>query len=306
MSGRLDGLRALARLVARGARARGGPGPEPGGPRRKAAVEKAVPPADPARVARYLAATGGDAVAGYRGEGAVLPPLFPATWETAACLELFAALEPPLPLGGIVHLEEETTVLRPIPAGEGVRCRVELERTERARRGWRLTVIARNWTTAGVLCTQSTLVFLVRAPGGGDGAPAPRERERVAEVPAPPPAWREVEAWSLGGGEGRRYARASGDYNPIHLWAFTARPFGFRRPILHGYAIEARVAHALVGRLWGGEARALRRLAITFRAPLLLPSRVRLEVSDGAEGRFRVAAAEGDKVFAEGNFAGGT
>lgn len=318
MSGRLDHLRALLRLVVRGARARGGPGPEPGGPRRKAAVERSGVTADPRRVARYLAATGGSRIAAFAGDGAILPPLFPATWETAACLELFASLEPPLPLGGIIHQEEETTLLRPLRADEPFRCRVELERVERTRRGHRLTVVARNWTSAGILCSQSTLVFLVRTRGGGD---APSERptrgghsgDDTPEHPGPDgerhlriePGWRDLDRWKLSGGAGRRYARASGDFNPIHLWGFTARPFGFARPILHGYCIEARVAHALVEKLWSGDPRALRRLRIAFRAPLPLPSTVLLRVAEGSEGRFQVAADSGEVVFAEGSFAGG-
>jgi hypothetical protein len=33
---------------------------------------------------------------------------------------------------------------------------------------------------------------------------------------------------------GRLYARLSGDYNPIHLWPWSARLLGFKRPIIHG------------------------------------------------------------------------
>jgi len=33
---------------------------------------------------------------------------------------------------------------------------------------------------------------------------------------------------------GKRYARLSGDYNPIHLSRFTAKLFGFKQPIIHG------------------------------------------------------------------------
>lgn len=305
MSARLDHLRALVRLVARGVRARGAPGPVPTAPRRKAAVEKAGITAVPRQVARYLAATGGEGIAAFRGPDAILPPLFPATWETAACLELFAGLEPPLPLGGFVHLEEETTWLRPLPAGERFRCRVELERTERVPRGTRMTVTARNWTDAGVLCSQSTLVFLVRTASREDKDTGGARRPREERPPlAPEPGWREVARWHLRGSDGRRYARASGDYNPIHLWALTARPFGFRRPILHGYCTEARTAHALVEMLWGGDPHALRRLRIAFRSPLPLPSTAALQVRDGTEGIFRITDGAGTRLYAEGSFTG--
>ena len=39
----------------------------------------------------------------------------------------------------------------------------------------------------------------------------------------------------------RSYARLSGDYNPIHLFTWTARLFGFKQPIIHGMWTKARV-----------------------------------------------------------------
>ena len=39
---------------------------------------------------------------------------------------------------------------------------------------------------------------------------------------------------------GKRYARLSGDYNPIHLSRFTAKLFGFKRPIIHGIFLVSK------------------------------------------------------------------
>lgn len=293
----------MARLVARGMRAEPGTIPvATGGPRRRPAAERAGITADPRAIARYLAATGGQGITAFGGAGAVLPPLFAATWQTALALELLAALDPPLAVVGVVHLEDETTTLRCLRADECFRCRVELERAEPARGGVRLELVARNWTMAGILCAQSRLVFLVRTRGPAD---APRER-RPADDGAEPAAWEALDRWRLDGGAGRRYARASGDYNPIHLWGLTARPFGFARPILHGYATEARVAHALVERRLGGDPHALRRLRIAFRAPLALPALARLDVAtDGEPHRFRVVSDADERLFADGDFSGG-
>lgn len=43
----------------------------------------------------------------------------------------------------------------------------------------------------------------------------------------------------------RAYARLSGDYNPIHLWRWTALLFGQPTPILHGMASAALICQAL-------------------------------------------------------------
>ena len=46
--------------------------------------------------------------------------------------------------------------------------------------------------------------------------------------------------WRLPGDLGRRYAAVSGDRNPIHLYALTAKAFGFPRQIAHGMWSKAR------------------------------------------------------------------
>ncbi|MDB5960927.1 MAG: hypothetical protein JWP59_2221, partial [Massilia sp.] len=43
-----------------------------------------------------------------------------------------------------------------------------------------------------------------------------------------------IGGWAVGGSLGRAYAKVSGDWNPIHLWRWSARLMGMRRPIIHG------------------------------------------------------------------------
>ncbi|WP_448318773.1 MaoC family dehydratase, partial [Streptomyces sp. CO7] len=73
--------------------------------------------------------------------------------------------------------------------------------------------------------------------------------------------------WRLAGDLGRRYGAASGDRNPIHLTAATARLFGFPRAIAHGMWTAARcvAAHGMP---------ATGRVTVRFRAPVLLPGTV--------------------------------
>jgi acyl dehydratase len=302
----VEHVRAMARLAVRGMRAGGAEVRAPSGPRRRLAVEKPVLRVEPRAVARYVAATAGDGIAAFRGARAVAPPLFACTWTATAALELLALMDPPLPLGAVVHLEEEVLPVRPLRPGDRVRFRLELEKVERVRKGLRLTLVSRCWNAAGVLCAQSTSVLLAK-PRTPPDEPPPEASERPAEAAPspPPPGLAEIACWELPGGEGRRYARASGDYNPIHLWGLTARAFGFRRPILHGLATGARVAHALLEHRFHGDPSALRRLRIAFRAPLLLPARARLLAGEAdGHGSFRVVSDDGATVFADGSYNG--
>jgi acyl dehydratase len=301
----------MMRLVARGVQARGAQAPEweLGGPRRKVAMERADLHVDPAHVRAYARATAGEGIAAFRTPDLVAPPFYPATWELALALEMFAGLENPLPLGPMVHVSTEMVWARPLRPGEAVRCRVELERVERVKRGLRLTVLARNWLGAGQLCCQGTSVFMLRMRGPREGvgrAPEPPPGES-AEAQPPADGWGELARWELPAGAGRRYARVSGDYNPIHLWPWTARPFGFRAPILHGFATAARAAHGIIEQRLQGDASALRRMRIAFRAPLPLPGAAALRVHDaGPERWFRVAAPGEGPVYAEGTYGAAT
>jgi acyl dehydratase len=97
--------------------------------------------------------------------------------------------------------------------------------------------------------------------------------EATASVrqPGDAPALHLSARWRLPGDLGRRYARVSGDLNPIHLTSWTARPLGFPRAIAHGMWTAAAVLGALEGRL--PEALTY---TVQFRRPIPLPSTVRL------------------------------
>lgn len=66
---------------------------------------------------------------------------------------------------------------------------------------------------------------------------------------------------------GRRYARLSGDSNPIHTSRLGARIFGFPAPIAHGMWTKARVIAALAPDRPISRAE----VEVAFRAPLVLP-----------------------------------
>ena len=85
--------------------------------------------------------------------------------------------------------------------------------------------------------------------------------------------------WRLGGDLGRRYAAVSGDRNPIHMHALTAKPLGFPAAIAHGMWTKARCLAALESRLPDAFA-----VDVRFRKPILLPARVEFASADRGRG----------------------
>ncbi|TXI23000.1 MAG: hypothetical protein E6Q67_05355, partial [Roseateles sp.] len=118
--------------------------------------------------------------------------------------------------------------------------------------------------------------YLARRRRAGERAPTP---EPEATMP-------ERAAWTLPQHAGRHYAALSGDWNPIHLWGWSARLFGLRQPIIHGAHSMAR-AQAELERLGG---RPLQALALDFLRPVPLGSTVALH-ADPATRRFELRVA---------------
>ena len=67
---------------------------------------------------------------------------------------------------------------------------------------------------------------------------------------------------------GRRYGKIARDRNPIHLYPWSARLFGFKKPIIHGMWTLART----LGRVCYAHECSLGSLHVRFKRPLALPS----------------------------------
>ncbi len=204
-----------------------------------------------------------------------LPVTYPHVLAFAAQMHLMVTQPLPFPLLGLVHVRQRITAAAPIAVGEPLRVRVWASDLAAHPKG--VTVDLHAEVSAGGEPVWSGLSRYLRRGADATGLPvAPGS----GELPTPDgPA---VGTWPLGGDTGRRYARVSGDVNPIHLSALTARPLGFERPIAHGMFTMARTLAAL-----GPRALAPVSADVAFGAPVLLPATLALvlgEPGDGADG----------------------
>jgi hypothetical protein len=155
---------------------------------------------------------------------------------------------------GLVHIRNVITQARPVLADEPLELRVFASDLAEHRRGVQFAVISEAYTADG-LALSSRSTYLHRTSSGSGST--------TSEPAATPTA-----IWRLGADTGRRYAAVSGDRNPIHLHASTARLFGFRTAIAHGMYTKARCLAALDARLPDAY-----EVAVDFAKPLPLPSR---------------------------------
>ncbi|MBB6403074.1 MaoC/PaaZ C-terminal domain-containing protein [Arthrobacter sp. AZCC_0090] len=176
----------------------------------------------------------------------------------------------PLPLLGMIHLQNHVEQLQAVQFGELLDIRSWAEDMRGHRAGTQLDVVAEVRSSAdGALLWRGVSTYLAKGvflPGVDKATTAAAPGEFT------PPALTAV--WQLGVDTGRLYAAVSGDFNPIHLSLLSAKALGLPRSIAHGMYLASR-ALADVGSV---KSEAFR-WDVKFEAPVFLPARVALEIS---------------------------
>jgi acyl dehydratase len=257
----LDEAPNLAKLYAKAAvtaRGRGGDLPEGRLARKGVAVDRA-------HLAAYT-----------RVCGLPLNDVLPATYPHLLTFPLQMALMSdrsfPLALPGLVHVRNRIGVQRPIGSDALLDMEVWAENFARHRSGAAVDLCA-TVSAGGQEVWRSRSTYLARGAKAPDGAPEAGIEVAVGDLE------RIAATWRVPDDAGRRYAKVSGDVNPIHLSGLTAKAFGFKRAIAHGMWVKARVLGALAGRLPDAID-----VDVSFRKPLFLPSTVTLSTAQAGGG----------------------
>ncbi|MFC0673070.1 MaoC family dehydratase [Brachybacterium hainanense] len=190
-------------------------------------------------------------------------------------LALMARGDFPFPLLGLVHLRNQLLQHRSVRVGESVDVQVRARGLQPHRRGTAFEAVSTISADGDIIATDVSTYLAKgrRLAGPAEEEPAPREAFR-----APVPTAR----WSLPADAGRRYAEVSGDANPIHLSALTAKAFGFPRAIAHGMYTASRAFTESRVDL----SRPLR-WDVSFATPVMLPGTVLVRCEDDREAGTR-------------------
>lgn len=203
----------------------------------------------------------------------------PATWPHVMAfplqLKLLTDNHFPLPLLGLVHLRNTITQHRSIGRGEILDLRVRLGAQESTSRGLEFDLITETYS-AGQLVWEESSINLSRRPE--------TKNSNTTKKSPPPELERYPHTLSLTAPEsiGRRYASVSGDRNPIHMHAVSARAFGFPKAIAHGMWSKAQ-ALALLEQQKDWRSGPMR-INCQFKKPLLLPGTAQLNWRTGESG----------------------
>lgn len=237
-----------------------------------------------APLAEYRALCGFDEAQG-------VPPTWPHLLAFPLHLALMMRRDFPWPLAGTVHIANRIAQHRALAVGDRLTFAAEFGGFRAHPRGQAFTIFleallgdAVVWQSESIYLrrgARSALGMPVATLTDDDAATTPGGAETIARAVAP------------------RYARLSGDRNPIHMSWLGARLFGFKRPIAHGMWTKARALARVL------PAAPIEQIAIdvAFRAPILLPGRVTYfaDPSDGGTA-FAVRDGAGERLHLIGRF----
>lgn len=207
-----------------------------------------------------------------------LPITFPQVLAGRLHLHLLSDPDCPLPLLGLVHVANDIQQDQPIATEEMIDLRVRFGESREVNRGREFDLLTEAIVDGTTRWRAITTVLQITRRGERKGPPPPAEVTSARYLPLEAPA-----------DVGRRYARVSGDYNPIHLSTVSARLFGFPRAIAHGMWSLARCL-ALLQELRDHDPR---RLTVRFKQPLLLPARAALRYWSQPELEFTLVGGGG-------------
>ncbi|PRY56674.1 acyl dehydratase [Knoellia remsis] len=199
----------------------------------------------------------------------VLPHTYPHILGFPLQAELMGRSSFPLPLAGLVHVENTITVRRTLTDDDVLDIAVHAEDLRDHPKGRQVDLVT-EVTVDGEPVWSGRSTYLARGKGNPDA-------ERGTEAP-PIPKGVAAAQWRLPGDLGRQYAAVSGDVNPIHLHPLTAKAMGFPKAIAHGMWTYARALSAL-GRGANGPSTS----HVWFKKPVLLPGKVDFVVDRSGE-----------------------
>lgn len=210
-------------------------------------------------VNKYASVCGFDTAAG------ILPPSYLHVLAFRLQMKMMTQADFPVPAMGAIHLKNRIRQLRELKLGENLNLTCQVADHELTDRGIEFGFLCQASDASGEVVWEDYSRYLSRMkmPNRKKSAPAPRPEPRQ---------YANSEAVSISRQTARQYAKASGDFNPIHLHDLTAKVLGFKKMIAHGMWSKAfcmaKLQHQLGLESFECE--------VEFKTPVFLPARAEL------------------------------
>lgn len=261
--------------------------------------EEVVFRAEKDHMVAFAAATNDDLAAHARGEYAA--PVYAVVPVFDAMARTTMEVVPEDLRMRILHGEQDMRFVRPIRAGDELRCRAKVIGIHGRSSGVVVTTYLESLGSQGELVNEQYFTGFFRGGRleGGRGEQPPEHqfdeglRERSADA--------KVEQ-TFDADQTFRYAEASGDTTPIHTDEEFAKSVGLPGIIIHGLCTMAFVSRAVIQNTCPQEPGRLKRLAVRFSAPARPGDSVTTQLWGIGDGRyaFETSTEDGALVIKDG------
>lgn len=192
-----------------------------------------------------------------------LPPAYLHVLAMPLHMQLFVARKFPVKVLGLIHLRNTIRVIQPVDLAAPLRLQVHFDSMRLTDAGQEYDFTTRYDRDGEVVWEEVSTMF-----ARGNTAPKPGAKRPGIERSSHPQSGTQTQTVTVAENTGWRYARVSGDFNPIHLTARTAAMFGFKQAVAHGMWSMGRCLGAAAEQL------ATERIQVDtqFKLPVYLPS----------------------------------
>lgn len=198
-------------------------------------------------------------VCGFDFDGKALPPTYLHVIMFRLHAAIFTQDSITFPLLGMIHLNNTIKHFRTVTVDETVDTECTLVKSELTDAGLAFELQSKAFVN-NELVWESTSTYLYRVEGS----------KRTRPPRANGIEWSKAQPVTLAADLGWQYARASDDYNLIHLHPFLSKRFGFDKVLAHGMWSKAYCMAKLMKQLPSERFM----LSVEFKLPVFLPAKI--------------------------------
>jgi acyl dehydratase len=195
--------------------------------------------------------------------GTEMPPAYLHLVAMPMHMQLFVVKNFPVKVLGLIHLRNTIRVLHPVEQRAPLRLTVHFDTMRLTDFGQEYDFTTR-YEQNGIVVWEEVSTMFAR----GNTAPKEGSKRPAIERANAPASGVSTETLDVLDNTGWRYARVSGDFNPIHLTARTAQMFGFKQAVAHGMWSLGRCLAAATSHLPRGSMQ----VDTQFKLPVYIPS----------------------------------
>ncbi|HEY6641205.1 MaoC family dehydratase [Povalibacter sp.] len=195
-----------------------------------------------------------------------LPPAYLHAVAMPMHMQLFIARDFPVKVLGLIHLRNTIRVFKAIDTSAPLRLSVHFDTQRLTDAGQEYDFTTRYERDGEIVWEEVSTMFArgtvpTKVEGGGGKRPS-------IERSGHPKEGTQTQTLEIAENTGWRYARVSGDFNPIHLTARTAAMYGFKQAVAHGMWSLGRCLGAAAAELPADGIQ----IDTQFKLPVYLPS----------------------------------